>query len=169
MFGEIGAVEAATEMAVIGVDAAVAQTSIDGWRAQLGTRSKKVMAGRLLRWVRQRIIGLRECYERLLRIGHSTIDAEKIVTEFVATIADEEYRKALAAEKEAIKKAAALAAAAEKELRKWRSGRGSRADIRRWLRAGIITSDQALARLIEIGVPPDTAALDVTEASGGGS
>lgn len=92
--GLISEEEATAELARQGIDPACIPSLVRVWKAQTSKQPKQLAAGSLCKMLEQGIISAPEFVNALLRIGYTSIDADRIVRSCAIGLTQKEIRKA---------------------------------------------------------------------------
>jgi hypothetical protein len=140
------------------------------WAFERRANLQVVSTERVVRFFREGLVNYGTADQVLQNLGWQTLDRRLILAEALQEIETAQLRAAARAEQNAEKQAAkqarlvaALQREKERELKRLLAS-STRGDILKWLKRGLISPEEARARLIQHGMLPEDADLAVADA-----
>ena len=163
LYGIINKDQLLLEFVKLGIARTRMDQYIQLWELQRDSRFKEVRASEILKWAELGIITTDEAFSRLVTMGYPALDAQKMLIVVAVKLA-EQQTKAFAAQTKAAErqllnaqkakeKEAKILATQEKNRIKALLVASSQANLKSWLKDGLITDQEATDRLVMKGWP----------------
>ena len=163
LYGIINKDQLLLEFVKLGIARTRMDQYIQLWELQRDSRFKEVRASEILKWAELGIITTDEAFSRLVTMGYPALDAQKMLIVVAVKLA-EQQTKAFAAQTKAAErqllnaqkakeKEAKILATQEKNRIKALLVASTQANLKTWIKDGLITDQEATDRLMLKGWP----------------